>query len=81
MQTKSFNVRTSNSRETEQLGQEIEAWSADGWTLVSHTTTGVPYRWSGKGLKAQDHVLVFQRGGCRPNKRQSRKVAVTFGQG
>ena len=61
MQTKTITLRTNRSNDVARLGTEIEAWTQSGWTLLSHTTTAVPYTWSGRGIKAHDHVLVFTR--------------------
>lgn len=59
--TKTITLRTNRHNDMARLGSEIEYWVRDDWTLVSHTTTAVPYTWSGRGIKAHDHVLVFTR--------------------
>jgi hypothetical protein len=61
MQAKTITLRTTRSNDAARLGSEIEQWVRDGWNLTSHTTTAVPYTWSGRGIKAHDHVLVFTR--------------------
>lgn len=81
MQTKSVTLRTLRHGDEARLGSEIEAWVQDGWALISHTTTAVPYTLTGRGIKGQDHVLVFQREEASNAPRQGRKVTVTLGKG
>ena len=81
MQTKTISLRTNRHEDMSRLGTEIEAWTRDNWALISHTTTPVPYSWSGKGLKATEHTLVFQRETPQQAHNPARRgpVQVTYG--